>query len=103
MRIPADLLPQKAVAEDLGVSRITLWRARNSGLEGFPEPVFVRNLVFWKKTDVETLQKAMGGYRGRVVFEKTRRAEAALKRTSKGSREVRQARADQESQPDLFD
>lgn len=38
MRIPKDLVPQKAVAEDLCVSLVTLWRARRSGLTGSDVP-----------------------------------------------------------------
>jgi predicted DNA-binding transcriptional regulator AlpA len=102
VKIPADLLPQKAVAEGLGVSRVTLWRARNSGLAGFPQLIFVRNLVFWKKADVETLQKVMERYRGRVAFEKHRRTagEAAMKPTSKVSTEAQMTRS---LQLDLFE
>lgn len=76
----ADLIPQKAVADDLCVSITTLWRARRSKLDGFPPPVIVQGAVFWKKTDLPQLEDALLTFKGRGVFERNREAERKLKR-----------------------
>jgi len=75
-----DLIPQKAVADDLCVSITTLWRARNSKLANFPEPVMVQGGVFWKKADLPQLEEAILTFKGRGVFERNREAERKLKR-----------------------
>ncbi|MGE0743567.1 MAG: hypothetical protein AB7O98_19710 [Hyphomonadaceae bacterium] len=75
-----DLLPQKAVADELCVSITTLWRARSSKLEGFPPPVIVQGAVFWKKADLDQLEEALLKFKGRGVFERNREAERKLKR-----------------------
>jgi predicted DNA-binding transcriptional regulator AlpA len=106
MRIPADLLPQKAVADDLCVSLVTLWRARNSELPDFPEPVILKNrMVFWKKSDLGRLEDALLKFRGRNQFEKLRkvhRASKALKRAKKAS-PGRATEPTSPGQKDLFD
>jgi hypothetical protein len=75
-----DLIPQKAVADELCVSITTLWRARSSKLEGFPPPVLVHGAVFWKKAELEQLEEALLKFKGRGVFERNREAERKLKR-----------------------
>ncbi len=62
MKAPPDLVPQKVVADDLCVSLATLWRARRSNLPGFPAPVIVRNMVFWRKADLGKLEDALMQY-----------------------------------------
>lgn len=74
MKLPADLVPQKAVAEDLCVSLVTLWRARKAGIPGFPEPVTFHNLICWRKSDLNKLEDALLRFRGRVSFERERHA-----------------------------
>ena len=59
MRIPKDLIPQKAVADDLCVSLVTLWRARRSGIPDFPEPVILRNMIFWRKQHIQQLESEL--------------------------------------------
>lgn len=75
-----DLIPQKAVADELCVSITTLWRARSSKLEGFPTPVIVQGAVFWRKADLDQLEDALLKFKGRGVFERNREAERKLKR-----------------------
>ncbi len=75
-----DLIPQKAVADELCVSITTLWRARSSKLEGFPPPVIVQGAVFWRKADLDHLEDALLKFKGRGVFERNREAERKLKR-----------------------
>ena len=72
MKFPADLVPQKVVADDLCVSIVTLWRARRSAIPGFPEPVVLRNMVFWRKNDVGRLEDALMKFEGRGKFEEHR-------------------------------
>lgn len=73
MKFPRDLVPQKAVAEDLCVSLVTLWRARQSGIPDFPTPVIIRNMVFWRKDDVQQLEDALLKFEGRGKFEAERK------------------------------
>ena len=80
MRFPKDLVPQKAVADDLCVSLVTLWRARQSGIPGFPEPVIHRNMVFWRKGDVQQLEDALMRFEGRGRFEANRERAARNER-----------------------
>lgn len=75
-----DLIPQKAVADELCVSITTLWRARSSKLEDFPPPVIVQGAVFWRKGDLDQLEEALLKFKGRGVFERNREAERKLKR-----------------------
>lgn len=72
MRIPKDLVPQKVVAEDFCVSLVTLWRARKSDIPGFPEPLFVRSMIFWRKSDLGRLEDALLKFEGRTKFERQR-------------------------------
>lgn len=100
----ADLIPQKAVADDLCVSLTTLWRARKSKLDGFPAPLIVKGAVFWKKSDLPQLEDAMLTFRGRGVFERNRDAARKLKRlqaTKKAGTKVSKPAAP--PQRDLFD
>jgi hypothetical protein len=79
MKFPKNLVPQKAVAEDLCVSLVTLWRARRSGIPDFPEPVILRNMVFWRTDDIQQLEDALMRFEGRGKFEGER---ARAKRTA---------------------
>jgi hypothetical protein len=101
----ADLIPQKAVADELCVSITTLWRARSSKLEDFPAPVIVHGGVFWKKTDLAQLEDALLKFKGRGVFERNRKAERTLKRlrAAKPAGAKPLKRAPRPPQPDLFD
>jgi len=98
-----DLIPQKAVADELCVSITTLWRARNSKLAGFPEPVIVQGGVFWKKTDLEQLEEAILTFKGRGVFERNREEERKLKRLQKTKKQARADKSPAAPQRDLFD
>lgn len=92
MRIPKDLVPQKAVAQDLCVSLVTLWRARQSGIADFPEPVVHRKMIFWRKSDVQQLEDALMRFEGRGKFEDER---ARVKRNA----DLQSARAKVRSSP----
>lgn len=72
-----DLVPLKRVLEHVGVGRVTLWRALNSGLE-MPKPTIVRRRVFWTAREIQALDHALDSYRGRVVFEERRRQDRLL-------------------------
>lgn len=106
MRIPKDLVPQKAVADDLCVSVVTLWRARQSGIPGFPEPVVIRNMIFWRKSDVQQLEDALMKFEGRGRFEadrtRAKRTADMEKALSKVKRTKRQDRKKNERQLHLF-
>lgn len=106
MRFPKDLVPQKAVADDLCVSLVTLWRARQSGIPGFPEPVIHRNMVFWRKGDVQQLEDALLRFEGRGRFEadrvRAKRAAAFEKELAKVKRSKRPERKSDERQLHLF-
>jgi len=80
MKFPSDLVPQKAVAADLCVSLVTLWRARQSGIPDFPEPIVIRNMIFWRKGDVQQLEDALMKFEGRGKFE------AELERATRNER-----------------
>jgi predicted DNA-binding transcriptional regulator AlpA len=76
-----DLVPQKRIAAELGVSRSSLWRASRSSIPGFPPPVVLRARVYWLRTDLPALKAALDQFQGRKAFEKERRhakARAAL-------------------------
>lgn len=106
MKFPRDLVPQKAVAEDLCVSLVTLWRARQSGIPDFPEPVVIRNMIFWRKDDVQQLEDALMKYEGRGRFEADRvraKRTANLERAlSKAKRSKRPQRKNDERQLSLL-
>lgn len=106
MRFPKDLVPQKAVAADLCVSLVTLWRARQSGIPGFPEPVVIRNMIFWRKDDVQQLEDALMQFEGRGRFEadriRAKRTADIEKAIAKMKRRKRMQRAKDERQLHLF-
>ena len=83
-----DPVPLKAVLGELGVSRPTLWRASKSAIPGFPAPVIIRRLAYWRQRDIEKLDDALMHCRGRVAFERERDAQRrldALKRSTSAS------------------
>jgi hypothetical protein len=105
MKFPADLVPQKVVADDLCVSLVTLWRARRSGIPGFPEPIVLRNMVFWRKCDVSQLEDALMKFEGRGKFEQRRvgdRRNANLMSSRPKPRRYKRPRAPGGQQLDLF-
>ena len=105
MKFPADLVPQKVVASDLCVSLVTLWRARQSDIPGFPRPVVIRKMVFWRKEDVQQLEDALMQFEGRGRFEAERKRATKNARLvdslPKGKRQRRLAQADKR-QLDFF-
>ncbi len=104
MRIPKDLVPQKVVSEDLCVSLVTLWRARKSNLPNFPEPIVIKNMIFWRQKDLARLEDALLRFRGRAAYEKQRRVEkaaAALNR-ARATPPRKRARSKKPAQRDLF-
>jgi hypothetical protein len=105
MKVPPDLVPQKVVADDLCVSLATLWRARRSNLPGFPAPVIVRNMVFWKKADLGKLEDALLHFEGRGKFEQERERSkrvAVLAKARPQPKRIKRARRPDERQRDLF-
>ena len=106
MRIPKDLIPQTALAADLCVSLVTLWRARRSGLSDFPEPVVLRNMIFWKKQDLQQLEDALMRFEGRGKFEadriRSQRNDALIKTLPLIKRARRTERDRNNHQLDLF-
>ena len=98
-----DLLPQKAVADELCVSITTLWRARASKLEGLPPPVIMQGAVFWRKADLDQLEEALLKFKGRGVFERNREAERKLKRLRAVKPATSRAKPPPRPQRDLFD
>jgi hypothetical protein len=100
-----DLVPQKRIAAELGVSRSSLWRASRSAIPGFPPPVVLRARVYWLRTDLPALRLAMERFQGRKAFEEARRhgnARAALAEIT-GHKAKRRKQATERRQPDLFD
>ena len=100
-----DLVPQKRVAAELGVSRSSLWRASRSAIPGFPSPVVLRARVYWVRSDLPALRIAMDRFQGRSAFEAERRhakARAALAEAT-GLKPKRRKQASAIPQPDLFD
>ncbi len=73
-----DLIAQKRVMSELNISRAGLWRARNSGIKTFPAPTIVRTRVYWRRTDLPALRAALTQFRGRAVFEQSRRHAKAI-------------------------
>ncbi|MDP3736447.1 MAG: hypothetical protein Q8R02_03600 [Hyphomonadaceae bacterium] len=106
MKFPRDLVPQKAIAADLCVSLVTLWRARQSGIPGFPEPVVIRNMIFWRRDDVQQLEDALMKFEGRGKFEDSRtrtKRNAELEKIQSTRRPLqRPQRRRDERQMDLF-
>lgn len=105
MKFPKDLVPQKVIADDLCVSVVTLWRARQSGIPGFPAPVIFRNMVFWRKADLDQLEEALLKFQGRGKFEEHRdrlKRIAALAKAQPQPKRVKRPRRTDERQRDLF-
>lgn len=99
-----DLVPQKRIAAELGVSRSSLWRASRSSIPGFPPPIVLRARVYWQRSDLPALKAALDRFQGRKAFEKERRhakACAALAEAT-GLKSKRRTRAAMIRQPDLF-
>ncbi len=84
-----DHLPLKAVADELGVSRWTLWRAARSDIADFPAPIIVRRRVYWKKTQIEALEAALLQYQGRCAFDRRRRHVKAARKLAQAKRTAR--------------
>ena len=100
-----DLVPQKRIASELGVSRSSLWRASRSAIPGFPSPVVLRARVYWLRSDLPALRAAMDRFQGRSAFEAERRharARTALAEAT-GLKPKRRKQASAIPQPDLFD
>jgi len=105
MKVPADLVPQKVVADDLCVSLATLWRARRSNLPGFPAPVIIRNMVFWRKADLAKLEDALLQFEGRGKFEQERERSkriAVMTKARPQPKRIKRPRRPDERQRDLF-
>ncbi len=77
-----------------------------SGIPGFPEPVIIRNMIFWRKDEVQQLEDALMKFEGRGRFEADRsRAKRAViieRELSKVKRPRRAQRKNDESQLHLF-
>jgi predicted DNA-binding transcriptional regulator AlpA len=103
----SDLIPLKRVADELGVSRATLWRARQSHLPDFPEPMIVRRLVYWRRGDLGRLENALMLYQGRVRFEQRRDAQRKIDQlkveASPERKRTRRRPKQKAAQPDLFE
>lgn len=98
-----DYLPLKAVVEDLGVSRWTLWRAASSGIDNFPKPTKVGRQIYWKKTEMDALEAALLRFEGRCAFDRKRKHEKKVRALQKtrAAAAARKAPARQ-IQQDLF-
>lgn len=81
-----DYLPLKAVANELGVSRWTLWRAARSDIADFPAPTIVRRRVYWKKSQFEALEAALLQFQGRCTFDRKRRHQKFSKQAALAKR-----------------
>lgn len=93
----------KAILEDLGVSRWTLWRAAASNIPDFPAPTRVGRQLFWKKSEMDALEAALMRFRGRCVFDRARQYAKKVKTLSKGKRATaRRRRKTKRSERDLF-
>lgn len=91
-----ELVPLKLVAEEVGMSRTSLWRAARSAIAGFPPPVVIRRLVYWRRQDLDRLDDALARYRGRVEFERQREAQRRIARLQQKLK-----RAPKRSRPDV--
>lgn len=92
-----DHLPLKAVADELGVSRWTLWRAARSDIADFPAPLIIRRRVYWKRTQIEALEAALLQYQGRCAFDRRRRHGKVVRKLAQAKRV---ARPKQKTSPD---
>jgi predicted DNA-binding transcriptional regulator AlpA len=100
-----DLVPFKAVVEEMCMSRASIWRAARSNIPGFPSPVVIRRRVFWRRSDLAALEDALFQYPGRIAFEHRRdtsRKFAAMQRAKAGVEPKRARRTPTEGQRDLF-
>ncbi len=91
----------KEVIEELGVSRTTFWRARASGIDGFPEPFQIGGLLFWRREDLGALEAAILQYRGRCKFEGQRRHARVV--AARGAASRRKRNSEVPTQQTLFD
>jgi predicted DNA-binding transcriptional regulator AlpA len=103
-RVLKDLVPQKRVAAELGVSRSSLWRAMRSDIAGFPAAIVVRSRLYWRQSDLPALQAALDKFRGRKAFEQKRRHAKAVAARAKAAGLHANKRKSKPvlSQPDLF-
>lgn len=99
-----DHLPLKAVCEDLGVSRWTLWRAARSDIPDFPKPIKVGRQLYWRKTELDALEAALLRFDGRCAFDRRREHELKVKALTKSRRSVgaRKQAPQVRDQQDLF-
>lgn len=98
-----DHLPLKAICEDLGVSRWTLWRAARSDIPDFPKPIKVGRQLYWKKTELDALEAALLRFEGRCVFDRKRQHAIKVRAlTKKRVPAVQRRRGGRAAQPDLF-
>jgi predicted DNA-binding transcriptional regulator AlpA len=98
-----ELIPQKRVAAELGVSRSSLWRASHSNIPGFPPPVVLRARVYWRQKDLAALKMALDRFQGRRAFEAERRqAKLRLARAEASTRTKKRKPTSSLRQPDLF-
>nr|WP_281719649.1 hypothetical protein [Nitrosomonas nitrosa] len=96
-------LPLKAVVDDLGVSRWTLWRAAASDIVGFPQPTRVGRQIYWKKSEIELLEAALLRFEGRCAFDRKRKHEKKIKAlTKRRAAAAPRKRAPRQVQQDLF-
>lgn len=70
-----DLLPLKRVLELTGVSRSTLWRVSESGMESFPQPLLRGRRLFWRREDLAAIKSCVEAFDGRSVFDRMKRNE----------------------------
>lgn len=103
-----DLIPLKQVAEEVGMSRTSLWRATRSNIPDFPAPVVIRRFVYWRREDLERLDAALMRYLGRVNFERQREANQKIERLkwkskTPAKRSRQPAPLTDPREPDLFD
>lgn len=101
-----DLIPLKRVAAELGVSRATLWRVSRSA--AFPPALRVLGRVYWRSTDLKTMEAALDRFKGRCAFERERRnakVHAALVEAAAGGKKRKRPKTPAGfavRQPDLF-
>lgn len=89
----SELVPLKVVVEDLCVSATTLWRASKMKLPGWPAPVVIRRLIYWRKADLAALEEALLRFEGRGSFERQRDHAKKVKALTK-ARAVKRRRRD---------
>lgn len=98
-----DYLPLKAVIDDLGVSRWTLWRAAASDIPGFPKATKVGRQIYWKKSEMEALEAALIQFKGRCVFDRERKHAKKVRALTRAKRSpAARKRVAERQHPDLF-